>query len=179
MAFPFPQTTGNQTNNPIEDSITSFNSNPYFIGSMMLLLNLGGRHLATGLTPEQDKFFQNDWFRKVLIFVVFFIGTRNIISSLFMAIIFILVVYYLLNDKSSLYLFKPSVPKVEVKVEPVKTATATAPIYTGLTAEESDIHKRLTEKIERTRKEEEVKVPIGQNIQTQITNTYYNAMARF
>jgi hypothetical protein len=144
----------------------------------MLLLNLGGRHLATGLTPEQDKFFQNDWFRKVLIFVVFFIGTRNIISSLFMAIIFILVVYYLLNDKSSLYLFKPSVPKVEVvKVEPVKTATAA--IYTGLTAEESDIHKRLTEKIERTRKEEEVKVPIGQNIQTQITNTYYNAMARF
>lgn len=176
MAFPFPQTIGNQTNNPIEDSITSFNSNPYFIGSMMLLLNLGGRHLATGLTPEQDKFFQNDWFRKVLIFVVFFIGTRNIISSLFMAIIFILVVYYLLNDKSSLYLFKPSIPKVEVvKVEPVKTA----PIYTGLTPEESDIHKRLTEKIERTRKEEEVKVPIGQNIQTQITNTYSNIMARF
>ena len=177
MAFPFPQTTGNQTNNPIEDSIISFNSNPYFIGSMMLLLNLGGRHLATGLTPEQDKFFQNDWFRKVLIFVVFFIGTRNIISSLFMAMIFILVVYYLLNDKSSLYLFKPSIPKVEVKVEPIKTATA--PIYTGLTAEETDIHKRLTEKIERTRKEEEVKIPIGQNIQTQITNTYYNAMAKF
>jgi len=177
MAFPFPQAIGNNTNNPIEDTITSFNSNPYFIGSMMLLLNLGGRHLATGLTPEQDKFFQNDWFRKALIFVVFFIGTRNIISSLFMSIIFILVVYYLLNDQSSLYLFKPSLPKVkeEEKIEPVKTA----PIYTGLTPEESEIHRRLTDKIERTRKEEEIKIPIAQNIQTQITNTYSNMMARF
>ena len=176
MAFPFPQPIGNISNNPVEDIIASFNSNPYFIGSMMLLLNLGGRHLATGLTPEQDKFFQNGWFRKVLIFVIFFIGTRNIISSLFMSIIFILVVYYLLNDQSSLYLFKPSVPKVkEEKKEPVKTA----PIYTGLTPEESEIHRRLTDKIERTRKEEEVKVPIAQNIQTQITNSYSIMMARF
>lgn len=175
MSFPFP-TQQTQTDNPIESTITSFNSNPYFIGSMMLLLNLGGRHLATGLTPDQDKFFQNDWFRKILIFVVFFIGTRNIISSLFMSIIFILVVYYLLNDKSSLYLFKPSLPKKEeVKKEEVKTA----PIYTGLTPEESEIHRRLTDKIERTRKEEEEKIPIGQNIQTQITNTYSSVMSKF
>jgi len=175
MSFPFP-TQQTITENPIEAIITSVNSNPYFIGSMMLLLNLGGRHLATGLTPEQDKFFQEPWFRRLLIFVVFFIGTRNIISSAFMSIIFILLVGYLFNDTSALYLFKPSIENK--KVEEVKKP-ATAPVYTGLTPEETDIHKRLTEKLERTRKEEEVKVPIGQNLQNQITMTYSNVMNRF
>lgn len=176
MSFPFPQTQV-QTDNPIESLITSVNSNPYFIGSMMLLLNLGGRHLATGLTPEQDKFFQNHWFRRLLIFVVFFIGTRNIISSFFMSIIFILCVGFLFNDSSSLFLFKPSVEPVKVEVP--KVDQKYAPVYTGLTPEESEIHKRLTEKIERTRKEEEVKIPVAQNLQNQITMIYSNVMSRF
>jgi len=177
MSFPFP-TQQTVTENPIESIIGSLNSNPYFIGSMMLILNLGGRHLATGLTPEQDKFFQEPWFRRLLIFVVFFIGTRNIISSAFMAIVFILLVGYLFNDTSALYLFKPSIE--DKKVEEVKKDDKkTGPIYTGLTPEETDIHKRLTEKLERTRKEEEVKVPIGQNLQNQITVAYSNVMGRF
>jgi hypothetical protein len=175
MSFPFP-TQQSISGNPIEDMIASVNSNPYFIGSMMLLLNLGGRHLATGLTPEQDKFFQEPWFRRLLIFVVFFIGTRNLISSIFMSIVFILLVGFLFNDTSALYLFKPS---VEDKKKEEKPAAKTAPVYTGLTPEETDIHKRLTEKLERTRKEEEVKVPIGQNLQTQITMAYSNVMGRF
>jgi len=176
MSFPFPQQK-QITNNPIESLITSVNSNPYFIGSMMLLLNLGGRHLATGLTPEQDKFFQQAWFRRLLIFVVFFIGTRNIISSIFMSIIFIILVGYLFNDSSSLFLFKPSVVDTPKAEEPKQQATA--PINTGLTAEETEIHRRLTEKIERTRKEEELKVPTGVNLQNQITMAYSNVMARF
>lgn len=175
MSFPFP-TQQSISGNPIEDMIASVNSNPYFIGSMMLLLNLGGRHLATGLTPEQDKFFQEPWFRRLLIFVVFFIGTRNLISSIFMSIVFILLVGFLFNDTSALYLFKPS---VEDKKKEEKPAAKTAPVYTGLTPEETDIHKRLTEKLERTRKEEEIKVPVGQNLQTQITMAYSNVMGRF
>jgi len=176
MSFPFP-TQQTITENPIEAIIGSLNSNPYFIGSMMLLLNLGGRHLATGLTPEQDKFFQEPWFRRLLIFVVFFIGTRNIISSLFMSIVFILLVGYLFNDTSALYLFKPSIE--DKKVEEVNKDKKTAPVYTGLTPEESEIHKRLTEKIQRTTKEEEVKAPVAQNLQNQITTTYSNVMGRF
>ena len=86
MSFP-PPTNSTISTNPIENTINSLNSNPYFIGSMMILLNLGGRHLATGLTPEQDKFFQHPWFRRILIFVIFFVGTRNALTSLFMSIL--------------------------------------------------------------------------------------------
>ena len=58
--------------NPLEAFIMSINTNTYVIGMMMIILNLGGRHLATGLTPEQDKLFQNPWARRSLLFVVIF-----------------------------------------------------------------------------------------------------------
>ena len=103
-----------------------------------------------------------------------------------MSIVFILLVGFLFNDTSALYLFKPSIEdkkaedkKAEDKKAAEKSVAKTAPVYTGLTPEETDIHKRLTEKLERTRKEEEVKIPIGQNLQSQITMAYSNVMGRF
>jgi len=177
MSFPFAAQPV-QSTNPIEIAITSLNSNPYFIGGMMLLLNLGGRHLASGLTPEQDKFFQHPLFRKLLIFVVFFIGTRNFISSIFMTIVFTLFIGYLFNDQSILFLFKPSTNDEPVK-EISKETKTTPPINIGLTPEESDIHTKLSQKIERSRKEIDTKDSVGQNLISQITNTYSQIMNRF
>lgn len=173
MSFPFPQQTL-VSENPIELTITSLNSNPYFIGSMMLLLNLGGRHLATGLTPEQDKFFQNAWFRRTLLFVVFFVATRNIISSFFMTVVFVLLIGFLFNDQSTLYIFKPNMKQKEKKKEDDKTA----PVYTGLTPEEEEIHKRLTDKIQRSSAKEKEEVPVADDLSA-VTQTYSTIMSRF
>ena len=172
MAFPMAA-VATQTLNPIEGIISSFNSNPYFIGSMMLLLNLGGRHFATGLTPEQDKFFQQPWFRRALIFIVFFIGTRNILSSLFMSIVYIILIGYLFNDQSALYLFKPSIEedkKEEKKLEPNRA-------YIGLTAEEADIHRKLQDKMEKASQNKK-ESPEPYDIPSAITSSYTTVMSR-
>ena len=171
MSFPFAQQPAGASTNPIENIVTSLNSNPYFIGSMMLLLNLGGRHLATGLTPEQDKFFQSPWFRRTLLFVVFFVATRNIIASFFMTFIFVIIIGFLFNDESTLFIFKPNL-KVEKKKEEKQ-------LPNGLTPEELEIHKRLTDKIQRTTKVEEKEVPVGKNIGADISQTYTSIMSRF
>lgn len=173
MSFPFPQQAV-VSENPIEQTITSLNSNPYFIGSMMLLLNLGGRHLATGLTPEQDKFFQNTWFRRSLLFVVFFIGTRNVIAAFFMTVIFVILISYLFNDQSSLFIFKPDLKKPEKKEKDTKTG----PVYTGLTPEEEEIHKRLTDKIQRNSAKEKEEEPVAEDLSS-VTQTYSTIMSRF
>ena len=142
---------------------------------MMILLNLGGRHLATGLTPEQDKFFQLPWFRRILIFVVFFVGTRNALTSLFMSILINLILSYLLNDQSDMYLLKPNIKEKKVETKDVSGA----PIYTGLTPEETEIHKRLTEKLNKISKiNEKVKEPEPQDISSQITQVYSEIMGK-
>ena len=121
--------------NPIDAAISGINTNTYFIGLSMLILNLGGRHLAMSLTPEQDKFFQNPWIRRAMLFVVIFVATRNVFTALWMSIGIILAMGYLFNEHSDLYIFGNPTP-LPPPPAPVK----------GLTPEENDIYRRLHEK---------------------------------
>ncbi len=134
-----------QALNPIEALLAGFNTNPYFIGLMMLLLNLGGRFLAMEVTKEQEKFFQNPWFRRILIFVVIFVATRNVFVAFWMALIIILILGFLFNENSALYILKatgaPTAP-----VAPPESFQNQPP---ALTPEEAEIHKKLSDKLAR------------------------------
>jgi hypothetical protein len=127
--------------NPIEAIITGINTNTYFIGMSMILLNLGGRHLAPSLTAEQDKFFQNPWIRRAMLFVVIFVATRNVFTALWLSVGLVLVIGYLFNEHSSLYLFGEPIP-----MPPPPSVTPTS----GLTPEEQDIYKKLQDKVNRS-----------------------------
>lgn len=133
---PGPMMPPNMPLNPLEATIMGINTNPYFIGLMMLLLNLGGRFLGLEITKEQEKFFQRPWVRRALFFTVLFVATRNIMVALVMTIFVILFVSVLFNENSDFYL-GGSMKKVEAAVEGV---------VPGLTPEEQEILRRLTEK---------------------------------
>jgi len=146
--------------NPIEAFITGLNTNTYLIGMSMILLNLGGRHLAPGLTAEQDKFFQNPWIRRIMLFVVIFVATRNMITALWLSVGLVLVIGYLLNEHSNLYLFGEPTPL---------PPSATPPPTVGLTPEEQEIYKRLHDKVGRIKSTEELdqkkeKVPLDKQL---------------
>ena len=64
---------------PLDSILFAFNQNPYFIGLMMILLNIGGRFLTLDVTKQQEKILQHPWVRRLLIFTVIFVGTRNVI----------------------------------------------------------------------------------------------------
>jgi len=145
MALPMPpplMLTGPL--NPVEQFLSSFNTNTYFIGLMMIILNLGGRHLAPGLTPEQDKIFQNVWARRILLFIVIFVATRNIFTAFWLSIGLIILIGYLTNEMSSLYLFGMPVPAPPPPPQQPQ----------GLTAEENEIFKRLQDKLTKLQEDE-------------------------
>lgn len=139
-----------------ESLLNTLNTSPYFIGIMMLTMNLGARFLSLEVTKGQEQFLSHPWVRRFLIFVVFFIGTRNIWVAFWMALIVILLLGYLLNENSSLCLFRGGLPGsscatdgysdygVEMLGESnEKPAPAPAP---GLTPEEADILQKLLAK---------------------------------
>lgn len=141
-----------QALNPIEALLIGFNTNPYFIGLMMLLLNLGGRFLAMEVTKEQEKFFQNPWFRRLLIFVVIFVATRNVFVAFWMALAIILIIGFVFNENSALYILGkttigPPATPAPAKTEQFQNQAVTA--VSALTPEEADIHKKLSEKLAR------------------------------
>lgn len=80
--------------------IATLNTNPYLIGILMLLLNLGGRFLSLELTKKQEAFLQQPWLRPLLFFTVIFVATRNLAVAFWITILFFLVVWVLANEKS-------------------------------------------------------------------------------
>ena len=91
--------------NPIDGLLHLFNSNPYFIGIMMLVLNLGGRFIGMEITKKQEEFLQHPWVRRLLIFTVLFVGTRNIQIAFWSTVVVVLILGYLFNENSALCLF--------------------------------------------------------------------------
>lgn len=153
--------------NPIDAIISGINTNTYLIGMSMIIMNLGGRHLAPSLTAEQDKFFQNPWVRRGMLFVVIFVATRNIFTAFWLSIGLIIVIGYLLNEHSSLYLFGEPIP--------MPVTPSVAPI-TGLTPEEQDIYKKLHDKVNRTKENTETEGK-KMNLEDQMTAWYRENMS--
>lgn len=90
---------------PLDGLLQIFNNNPYFIGLMMLILNLGGRFISLEVTKKQEQFLQHPWVRRILIFTVLFVATRNIWVAFWATLTFVLFLGYLFNENSALCLF--------------------------------------------------------------------------
>ena len=141
----FPAAAGAATaiaaTNPLDVLMAGVNSNPYFIGIMMLLLNLGGRFLALEISKEQEKFLSHPVIRRFFLFAVLFVATRNVIIAAGLTVIVIFVLGYLFNENSELCLWKSCITPASAA-----EAKAGAEGFQGLTAEEAMILKRLQDK---------------------------------
>lgn len=141
MSFPATIALGMESPTWIDAFLNTFNTSPYFIGLMMLTMNLGSRFLGLEMSKGQEAFFSHPWIRRFLIFVVFFIGTRNIWVAFWLAFTAIILIGYLFNENSSLCLFRGGLPGSSC----TKPGAALIPVN-GLTPEEATIYKTLHEK---------------------------------
>jgi len=129
--------------NPLDILMASVNSNPYFIGLMMLLLNLGGRFLALEISKDQEKFLSQPIVRRFFLFAILFVATRNVVIAAGLAIIVILLLGYLFNENSELCLWKSCIPDPNKSNNPEVKQDS----FVGLTSEEAMIYKRLQDKL--------------------------------
>lgn len=163
---------------PIDAAILSLNSNPYFIGTMMLLLNLGGRFISMEVTKSQEQFFQNPWIRRMLIFTVLFVGTRNVMVAFWMTLFIILCIGYLFNENSSLCLFHFGQPGSSCTEGPTPSQMqAQMTPATPFTPEEAEIYRRLNDKQMRfaaTQRQETTRTPAS--LPKSLKDVYYQNM---
>ncbi len=98
--YAVPEEQGGGTLDVLSLTIESLNTNPYFIGMLMLMLNLGGRFLSTELTPKQEEFLQSRWLRPILFFIVIFVATRNIAVAFWFTLALFMILWILANEQS-------------------------------------------------------------------------------
>ncbi len=76
-------------------------NNKLFMGCTMKLMHVGGKYMHHDLPDSLDHLFQNAWLRRIVVFCVAFVATRDIKISLLVTLLYVLIFTILLNEKSS------------------------------------------------------------------------------
>ena len=90
------------------DILTSLNRSKYFSGIIMVLLNMGSKYVSLELSEAQQQFLNHPVIRKLLVFTIFFIATKDIVVSAILSGIFLILVCCIFNENSRMCMFKTS-----------------------------------------------------------------------
>jgi hypothetical protein len=91
------------------------NGSPYFAGVSLLLLNIGSRYIMNDIGEFLQKILAHDLFKKIILFAMFFVATRDFLTSLTLTGIFIVIIYGFFNEKSK-YSLVPSSSKIKKRI---------------------------------------------------------------
>lgn len=106
--------------------------NKYILGIMILLINLGARYIGNELNEFSHKVLNHKFARRFLIFLVIWMGTRDLVCALILTTAFILISNTLLNEQSSFCILPVESPEL-------------------ISKEEYDVAKQLVQKYESSR----------------------------
>jgi len=76
------------------------NNSKLLAGLGMIILNLFSKYVVFDLSKSQEAFIRNTLTRELLIFVVTFVGTRDLLLSLFLTATFVVLSGTVFNEKS-------------------------------------------------------------------------------
>ena len=88
-------------NNIFNNLINEFNTNKYILGISMIMMNMGSKYLEIDLKDEHKKFLSSKIIRRLLIFTIAFIATRDILASIIITASFIIIVLNLFDVDSN------------------------------------------------------------------------------
>jgi hypothetical protein len=85
----------------IQEQIATFASSPFVLGAMMLLLNVGSRYIVHEFSDNDEEYSKNILLRRLTIFAVCFVGTRDLVNSIILTACFVVLASGFLRGKSS------------------------------------------------------------------------------
>lgn len=76
------------------------NTNKFFIGLMMILLNIGSKYITIQTSKSMEEYMKLTISKQVLVFSMCFLGTRCIITSILLTAGFTILSEYIFNEES-------------------------------------------------------------------------------
>jgi len=76
------------------------NNSKYFLGIMMIMLNICSKYVTVKLSKSQEAYIRNYIIRELLIFTMCWMGTRDILVSVVVTAAFFLLTEHLFNEDS-------------------------------------------------------------------------------
>ena len=103
--------------------LKEISTNKYFFGVIMIIINFGSRFIIEELTPNQINFLRsNKIVRRIIIFSIFFMATRDILASCILTIIFIILITSIFKDGNNgeKYPKEKIINDVNIQLEEIK-----------------------------------------------------------
>ena len=85
----------------MNEYVNKLNQNKLFVGLMVVVVAVGGRFIIDELNESQKSFIHNTWVRRLFVFGVCFMATRDICISSIITMIFVIVVSEFTNKENS------------------------------------------------------------------------------
>lgn len=105
------------------EKVSSFvNQNKFFLGLTMIFFNLGSKYIVMDISKSHEMFLKSTIIRRITIFCMFFVATRDLFVSLVCTSIFIILALGLFNEKSSMTILPSSLFDDNVTEEEYKLA---------------------------------------------------------
>ncbi len=80
--------------------LNSINSSKLLAGLAMIILNLFSKYVVIDLSKSQEAFIRNTITREILIFIILFVGTKDILMSILITAAFTILSSTIFNEKS-------------------------------------------------------------------------------
>ena len=104
--------------------------NKFFLGVMLILLNIGSRHLVDEFSTNPDEYNRNIVLRRFAIFAVCFVGTRDLVVSLLLTAGFVILSQGVSAQSREGMENKKKIEKEEKKVDQPATDESIPPMFT-------------------------------------------------
>ena len=81
--------------------LNELSANKYFFGIVMITINIGSRFIFDELSDKQKKCINSKLVRRIVIFCIFFMATRDILASITLTLIFILFISDIFREEDT------------------------------------------------------------------------------
>jgi hypothetical protein len=107
------------------------NNSKLFLGVMLILLNIGSRYLVDELSTNPDEYNRNIVLRRIAVFAVCFVGTRDLVVSLLLTAGFIIIAQGVSSRSREGMVSKKMIEESEKKVDQPAVDESVPPIFTA------------------------------------------------
>ena len=93
--------------------ITSLNSNKYFAGLIMIIMNVFSKYITLEVSKTQESYLKANFARQILIFSLCWSATRDIYTAFLLTAAFIIMSDFLFNENSNMCIIPHQFRKFE------------------------------------------------------------------
>ena len=101
----------------VNDNVKVINSSKLFAGFMIILLNISSKFITIKLSKTMESYLKYTFSRNVLVFVMAWMGSREIYVACIITFLFIICMDYLFNENSHFCVFPESFKEYHMNIE--------------------------------------------------------------